>query len=187
MAIPSSREVVLQEEVFNKVWFRFFEEINRKTRSDTDIKLGGILNSDTTNASNSGTGQTDLIEYDLAKNNLKNNGDILEVEAWGVYAANGNNKTITLEFGTQTILTTGAIAANGGSWRVKAKIIRTAAATQEIITEIISSNASVSDSVTRTAGTQTLSNELTIKCTATGGASDDVTQYALLINLTPNS
>jgi len=187
VAIPSSREIVLQEEVFNKVWFSFLEEINRKARSDTQIKLGGLISSDTTSAANSGTGQTDLIGYDLAKNSLKNNGDILEIEAWGVYEANGNNKTITLEFGSQTILTTGAIAANDGSWRIKAKIIRTAAATQEIIAEIISSNASVSDSVTRTAGTQTLSNELTIKCTATGGASSDITQYALLINLTPNS
>jgi len=187
MAIPSSIESVLQGEVFNKVWFRFFEEINKKTRSDTNIKLGGLINSDTTSSSNIGTGQTDLTEYNLAKNSLKNNGDVLEVEAWGIYAANGNNKTITLEFGSQTILTTGAIAANDGSWRIKAKIIKTAAATQEIIAEIVSSNASVSDSVTRTAGTQTMSNDLTIKCTATGGASSDITEHALLINLTLNS
>ena len=186
--IPSSREIVLQEDtVFNKVWFRFFEELNYKTRIDRNIKLGGLLSIDTTSATNSGTGQTNLIQYSLAKNSLQNNGDIIEVEAWGVYATNANNKNITLEFGSQTILTTGAIAANGGAWRIKAKIIRTAAATEEIIAEIISGNSSVADSVTRTAGTQNLSNNTTIKCTATGGASSDVTQYALLINLFPNS
>lgn len=186
--IPSSREIALQNDtVFNKVWFRFFEELNRKIRADENIKLGGLLSTNTISASNSGTGQTDLIEYSLNSNSLQNNGDILQIEAWGVYAANGNNKTITLEFGSQTILTTGAIAANSGAWKIKAKIIRTTATTQEIIAEIISGNGSVADSVTRTAGTQTLSDDLTIKCTATGGASNDVTQYALLINLTLNS
>lgn len=188
MPIPSSQEIVLQNDtVFNKVWFRFFEELNRKIRGDTNIKLGGLLTSDTTSASNSGTGQTNLISYILKGNNLQNNGDVLKIEAWGVYAANSNNKTVTLEFGSQTILTTGIIAANDGAWKIEATIIRTAAATQEIIAEIISGNASVADSVTRTAGTQTLSNDITIKCTATGGASNDVTQYALLINLTLNS
>ena len=59
--------------------------------------------------------------------------------------------------------------------------------TQEIIAEIISDNGSVADSVTRTGGTQNLSDDLIIKCTATGGASNDVTQYAFLINLYPNS
>lgn len=186
--IPSANEIVLQNEtVFNKVWFRFLESLNRATRIDQSLKLGGLLSQDTTSAANSGTGQTDLIDYTLKAKSLANNGDVLEIDAWGKYAANANNKTITLEFGGQVILTTGAIAANDGSWRIKAKIIRTAAATQEIIAEIISSNSSVADSVTRTAGTQTLSNDLTIKCTATGGASSDITQYALLINSTPNS
>lgn len=186
--IPSSREIVLQNDtVFNKVWFRFLEELNSKSRIDQGIKLGGQLNIDTTSVSNSGTGQTNLISYDLSANSLQNNGDILEIEAWGVYAANGNNKTVTLEFGSQTILTTGAIAANNGAWRIKAKVIRTTATTEEIIAEIISGNSSVADSVTRTAGTQTLSNDINIKCTATGGASSDVTQYALIINLIPNS
>jgi hypothetical protein len=185
--IPSSREIVLQGLVFNKVWFRFLEEINSKTRIDQNIRLGGQLNIDTTSTSNTETGQSDLISYTLSKNTLINNGDMLEIEAWGIYAPNANNKTITLKFGSQTILDTGAIAVNSGSWRIKAKIIRATATTQEIIAEIISSNASVPDSVTRTAGSQTLSDDIIIKCTATGGASNDVTQYALLINLTPNS
>ena len=57
--IPSSREIVLQNDtVFNKVWFRFLEELNNKTRIDQGIKLGGQLNVNTTSVSNSGTGQT---------------------------------------------------------------------------------------------------------------------------------
>ncbi|HEY9706411.1 MAG TPA: hypothetical protein V6C58_28515, partial [Allocoleopsis sp.] len=179
--------IVSQNNTFSTVWFRFFENVYKSIRGNTDIKLGGLLNINTTSASNSGSSQTDLISYTLPKNYLKNNGDALEVEAWGIYAANGNNKTVTLNFGSQTILTTGAVAANSGSFIIKATIIRTAAATQEIISEIISSNSSVSDSTTRTAGTQTLSDDLIIKCTATGSSSNDVTQYALKIKLFPNS
>ena len=59
--------------------------------------------------------------------------------------------------------------------------------TQEIISEILSSNNSVSDSATRTAGTQNLGTALTIKCTGTGVNSGDIIQYALKINLTPNT
>lgn len=187
IVIPSSRENALQDLVFSRPWFSYFENVFRAIRGETDVKLGGLLNVDTTSASNSGAGQTDLISYTLSAKQMPNNGDVLEIEAWGVYAANGNNKTVTLEFGSQTILDTGAIAANDGSWRINAKVIRTAAATQEIIAEIISSNSSVSDSTTRTAGTQTLTGNVEIKCTATGGASNDITQYCLLTNLYLNS
>ena len=187
MNIPSSREIALTGDLFTRPWFTYFENVYRAIRGETDIKLGGLLSVDTTSAANSGVGATDLIDYTLSAKSLNTTGDVLEIEAWGDYAANANNKTVTLDFGGQTILTTGAIAANDGDWRIKAKIIRTGAATQEIIAEIISSNSSVADSVTRTAGTQTLSNDLTIKCTATGGATNDITQYALLINLYPNS
>jgi len=188
LQMPSSRENVLQNEnFFTRVWFKYLENVYKSIRGGTDIKLGGLLNVNTTSASNSGVGQTDLIDYTLKANSLSATGDILEIEAWGVYAANANNKTVTLEFGSQTILTTGAIAANAGSWRIKARIVRTSATAQEIIAEIISSNTSVSDSTTRTAGTQTLSDDNIIKCTATGGATDDITQYALLINLYPNT
>ena len=159
----------------------------RAIRGDLDLSLGGMLSVSTTQASNSSTTATDLISYILPSDSLTNQGDILEIEAWGVYAANGNSKTIALAFGGQTILTTGAIAANDGTWSIKAKIIRKTATTQEIVSEILSSNTSVTDSATRTAGTQNLATNLTIRCIGTGGASSDITQYALKINLTPNT
>ena len=190
LQLPAAREIIIEDgtfEIFNTSWFKYLEGVYRAIRGGSDIKLGGLLDINTTSASNVGVGSTDMIEYTLPANTLTTTGDILKIEAWGVYAANANNKTVTLEFGGQTILTTGSIAANAGSWKITASIIRTGASTQEIITEIISSNSSVTDSVTRTAGTQTLSNDLTIKCTSTGGADDDITQYSLLTNLFPNS
>lgn len=188
VAIPSAAEI-LTTETFNATpsWFTFFQNIWRAIRGDLGLNLSGMLSVNTAQAANSGAGETDLITYSLGANSLVNNGDILEIEAWGIYAANANNKTVKLVFGSQTILTTGAIAANDGSWKINATIIRESATTQEIVTQIISSNSSVADSTTRTAGTQDLATALTIKCTGTGTSSSDIIQYALKINLTPNT
>ncbi len=188
VAIPSAGEIITDESFLATTsWFTFFQNVWRAIRGGLGLSLGGMLSVNTTSVSNTSTGATDLITYSLAQNSLTNNGDILEIDAWGVYAANGNNKTIALAFGGQTILTTGAIAANDGTWSLKAKIIRKSATTQEIVSEILSSNTSVIDSATRTAGTQDLATTLTIRCIGTGGASSDITQYALKINLTPNT
>jgi len=186
IAIPSSREIVLEGEVFKRSWFRYFEDVWRSISGGTNIKLGGLLNIDTTSQSNSSTSETDLIDYTLSAKQLRNNGDVIEIDSWGEYASNANNKTINLKFGSQTILTTGSIAANAGTWRIKAKIIRVTESTQEIISEIISSNSSVVESATRTAGTQDLTSDLVIKTTGQGGASNDITNYGLIINLYPN-
>jgi len=188
VAIPSASEAITSETFFSTtVWFSFFQNTWRAIRGDLGLSLGGMLNVNTTSVSNSSTGATDLITYSLPANSLTNDGDILEIDAWGTYAANANNKTVVLAFGGQTILTTGAIAANDGTWSMKAKIIRKTDSTQEIVSEILSSNTSVIDSATRTAGTQDLTTALTIRCIGTGGASSDITQYALKINLTPST
>lgn len=188
VAIPSASETIIDQDSFiTTSWFSFFQNTWRAIRGDLGLSLIGMLNVNTTSASNAGVGATDLITYSLPKNSLTNNGDILEVDAWGIYAANANNKTITLAFGSQTILTTGAIAANDGTWSLKAKIIRKTSTSQEIVSEILSSNTSVADSATRTAGTQDLATSLVIRCIGTGGAGSDIIQYALKINLTPNT
>ena len=187
LSFPNSSEIIANENLTPTTsWFTYFQDIWKMLSGGLSISIGGMLNINTTSANNVSTGATDLISYSLAPF-LKNNGDVLEIEAWGVYAANANNKTITLNFGGQTILTTGAIAANDGSWNIRATIIKKSATTQEIIASIISSNSSVFESATRTAGTQDLTIALVIKCVGTGGATNDITQHALKINLTPNT
>ena len=143
--IPQSDQPVFDNYgLFTPSWFTYFQGIYKAIRSALKIKLSGILNINTTAVSNTSTGETDLITYSLMKNTLVNNGDYLEIDAWGIYAANGNNKTVKLYFGNQTILDTGAIAANSGTWSIKAKIIRKSNSTQEIVAEILSNNSSVS-------------------------------------------
>lgn len=184
--IPQSDQDVLENNgFFTTSWFTYFQGIYKAIRSALKIKLSGVLNMNFSSASNTSTGETDLLNYTLQKDTLVNNGDLIEIEAWGIYAANANNKTVKLVFGSQTILTTGAIAANDGTWSIKGKIIRKTVSTQEIVAEILSSNSSVADSATRTAGTQDLTTDIIIKCTGTGGATNDITEYALAIKLTP--
>lgn len=188
VSLPSCSEPLGDAKFLATVsWFTFFQNVWRAIRGDLGISLGGMINVNTASVSNSLGSETDLITYSLSPNSLTNNGDILEIDAWGVYAANANNKTVKLVFGSQTILNTGAIAANDGTWSLKAKIIRKTNTTQEIVSEILSSNTSVIDSATRTAGTQDFTSSLIIKCTGQGIASSDVIQYALRINLTPNT
>lgn len=184
--IPQSDQPALDDNgFFTTSWFTFLQGIYKAIRSPLKIKLSGILNVNTTSVANSGSSETDLITYSLMANTMTNDQDLIEVEAWGVFAANANNKTVKLVFGNQSILTTGAIAANDGTWKINARIIRKLVASQEIEADIISSNTSVADSSTRTAGTQDLATTLTIKCTGTGSSSSDITQYAMIVRLTP--
>ena len=184
VSLPDSTEAITDEESLTTVpWFTYFQDIWKAIRGGLGISIGGTISTDTDSTANSGSGETTMMSHTVTP--LKNNGDEVHIKAWGIYAANANNKTIKLKFGSQTILDTGAIAANDGSWQIEASIIRTAAATQEIIATIISSNASVAESATRTAGTQDLTTSNDLIITGQGTSSDDVIQKAMVVKLTP--
>lgn len=184
---PNSDQTVIGNgNLFTATWYVYLQAIFKAIRAKFKLNLSGIISVDTTAASNSGSGETDLITYTVTANTLENNGDILSVKAWGVFAANANNKTLKLKFGSQTILTTGAVAANDGSWEINATIIRKTPTTQEITASITSSNTSITQSSTRTAGTQDLTTDVIIKCTGQGTSTTDLTEDALVIGLTPN-
>lgn len=184
---PNSDQTVIGNgNLFTATWYVYLQAIFKAIRAKFKLNLSGIISVDTTAASNSGSGETDLITYTVTANTLENNGDIVSVKAWGVFAANANNKTLKLKFGSQTILTTGAVAANDGSWEINATIIRKTPTTQEITASITSSNTSITQSSTRTAGTQDLTTDVIIKCTGQGTSTTDLTEDALVIGLTPN-
>lgn len=184
---PNSDQTVIGNgNLFTATWYVYLQAIFKAIRAKFKLNLNGIISVDTTAASNSGSGETDLITYTVTANTLENNGDIVSVKAWGVFAANANNKTLKLKFGSQTILTTGAVAANDGSWEINATIIRKTPTTQEITASITSSNTSITQSSTRTAGTQDLTTDVIIKCTGQGTSTTDLTEDALVIGLTPN-
>lgn len=186
VSLPNANEIIATEDqLITSSWFTFFQDVWKAIRGGLGISIGGTISTNTTSAANSGSGETTMMTYTVTP--MLNDGDEIYVKAWGTYAANANNKTIKLKFGSQTILTTGAISANDGSWQIEASIIRTAAATQEIIATITSSNTSVVESATRTAGAQNLATDNALLITGQGTSTNDIVQNAMLVKLTPNT
>lgn len=90
----------------------------------------GVLSINTTAATTTGTSEETIASYSLPANALRRNGQSLRIRAWGATAANGNNKTQKILFGTATVISTGALGANDKDWYLEARVYRTGAATQ---------------------------------------------------------
>lgn len=153
----------------------------RAGSTSNDLNIGGTLTFNTTPVGNVGAGEDTLITYAMEANTLNTDGNYLEISAWGITAANANNKEIKLKIGTTTLLATGAVAANNASWFINARIIRTGAATQQVIASILSDNALIVDSATYTDAAENLAAALNLFCTGEGVADDDIIQKGLII------
>ncbi len=57
----------------------------------------------------------------------------IRVNAWGTSAANGQNKTAKIFFGTLTAISTGVVTINAKSWFLQAIILRTGVSTQKAL------------------------------------------------------
>lgn len=186
----STQPVVDSDGIATTSWFMFFQGIYKAIRSSFNLKLKGMLNINTIPASNIGGGTDDLIVYTLPADTLINNGDILQIKGWGTFASNGNNKTVTINFGSQIIYTTAANAANGGTWNFTADIVRLSDSTQEINVVFLSNNTDLQNDsdypTVQTNGTQDLTEDVIIKCTGAASSDGDITQNIQIINLTPN-
>jgi len=143
--------------------------------------MGGTANVNTTAVGNVGSGEDNLITYSVPANTLIATGDYLDIDAFGTFAANVNNKTLKLHFGATTVISTGALAINSGSWRITAKVIRTGAATQKIIATVTTSNALLVSSVAYVTAAETLSGAVVLKCTGEATSDNDVVQEALIV------
>lgn len=182
--IPSSSQTLVDEnKITTSFWYIFFQNVYKSLRANLPASLSGVLSFNYTPASNINAGATDLMSYSLPANMMKNNGDYLEIEAWGTFGANANNKRVTLNFGSQTIFDTGTSAINGGSWSFSGKVSRISATSQKINTTGVYNNLAQSQPTT---GTQDLAQATIIKCVGTGVSSNDITQESLVIKITPN-
>ncbi|MES2848398.1 MAG: hypothetical protein V4685_05045 [Bacteroidota bacterium] len=100
VGIPSASEIVTGESFYaTPSWYTFFQNIYKAISGSLNISLAGMLSINTTSVSNTLTGETDLMTYLLPANSLVNLGSIIKIRAWGIYAANANNKTVKLIFG----------------------------------------------------------------------------------------
>jgi hypothetical protein len=108
--------------------------------SATTSKVGASLHTEAADIPTTDNLEDNLMAYSLVSGALGNNGDYVEVEGWGTFAANANNKQVRLYFGSTVIFDTTALALNDGSWIIRAKIMREASADQKSIATVISSN-----------------------------------------------
>ncbi len=138
--------------------------------------------------SNTSTTATDLQSYVMPAGFMLDNCDQIEIIAAGTYAANGNNKTVRLLFGSMVLYTTGVVAANSGSWMIRAIVSRTAAATQRGIAAWNSSNATAGiGGALYSTGTEDLTAAVTIKVEGTSGtASTDITNTLFTVRAFPS-
>lgn len=146
--------------------------------------FGGAQAVNATAGSNVGTGEDDLQSITLLANSLTENGDRVEIQAAGSFAANGNNKTVKLYFGSTVIFGTGAAAFNGGFWSLRASVVRTGAATQISVATWIGSTL-VSSNVTVATPSATLSSTVTIKVTGEATDNNDITSSLLIVDVLP--
>jgi len=141
-----------------------------------------LLTVNTTAVGNVGSGEDDLMTYAVAAGLLGTDGWGLEVLAAFVCANNANNKTIKLYFGATAIATVGADAFQNQHVAIRATIIRTAAATQVAIGEIINQSTAWAKTLYTTPG-ETLSGSITIKATGAATSNDDISQKLMLARL----
>lgn len=186
-SLPHANNPVLmgREETHTKPWSRFFEELRVRIGADKDYSLGGILSVDTASVGNVGTGEDDLISYSLQKNVVSNLQDKIEIEAFGTFANNSNNKTVKLIFGSTTLFSTGAVAFQNQDWCLRSSIIRTGSSTQKCITTFYTDYADITNIIDYVSGTEDFTTALTIKCTGQATSDNDIVQEGLSVKLFP--
>jgi hypothetical protein len=161
-------------------WFSYFNSQYEYIRGKFNLRLGGILESSIDRVVNSDSSATNLVDYVFQKKQLINNKDVLSFSYKGVFASNDNNKRLELQFGSQTIFDTTALAINGGAWIFDVEVMRTSESTQDIFVKAFYNDLSKTAYI---AGTQ--SDDINIKLVATGVATNDIELKNYIFNLNP--
>lgn len=141
------------------------ETINAKSYS-----LGTV----TTNYGNTGSGEDNLEVYSVAAGSLAATNDEVVAEYYFTTAANANSKTLKLYFGSDQVFTAPSLG-SGVSYSATVRVIRTGAATQEIVVKWLDGNTGVV-AVLVTTATQTLSGAIDLKWTAEAVSDNDIVQ-----------
>lgn len=140
----------------------------------------------TTPVGNVGGGTDDLMSGTLFAGILGLNGDRLHVHAWGTFANNANAKQVLLVLGSTTLLDSGSsVAFVNTPWELRATIIRKTSTSQEVLATFWVNGALVANVMTRTAATENLATNLTLKLQAAGTSNDDIQQMAMLWDWVP--
>jgi hypothetical protein len=153
--------------------------------SNTSGKVGASLYVNTAPAANSGSTETILMSYTVAADSLGTNGDYLDINAWGSFAANTNNKRLRAYFGSTVIYDSTALAINNGNFLLEAKIVRDDSADQQIILKLFSNNVTLPQNLVYTLASEDDTAPILIKITAECVATNDLTQDGFTIKWFP--
>lgn len=133
------------------------------------------------------TSEEDLMSFSLPAGTLSTNSDVVEVELWGAPSSNLIAKRVRLYFGSTVVYDTGLSTLTTGSFRIRARIYRTGAATQVSVGSFEGqTSALVQAPVQRASPTETLSGAVTIKVTSTvdvGAAAGDLRQSGMDVSV----
>lgn len=155
-------------------------QIGAGSGTATPIAVGRLTTS-TTAVGNVGAGEDDLISYSMPASTLTVNNRGVRVTAWGSAANTAAAKTVKLYFGATATVTTALTANQVGAWRIVSEVIRTGAATQDAVAQLIQGGATTLVDAEFTTPTETLSGAVVIKCTATATNNDDIIQEGLVV------
>lgn len=190
-AAPTSATLGATDQIYDVVYGTNFIYIALNTGSAVEWRAiplsreflsgGGTLSVNTTEVGTVGTGEDDLISYTIPAGSLANDGDSIEVTAWGTTAANANNKQIKFYVASTQIYATGSVALNDKDWVVKANIVRTGAATQDCFVYFNGDVSVVTDQSSFVQATETLANTLAIKFTGEATNDDDIIQKGMRV------
>lgn len=154
-----------------------------------NLRAGGTITNgvNTTDVGNVTTGEDNLMSLALAAGLLAVDGDRLEIEAAFALAATADAKTIKFYFGASAQYSTGALAINNGVMVIRATVIRTGAATQDVLVTAASNNALLTTALLAayTTAAETLSGAVTVKFTGEGTNTNDIIQKVMTVKFYP--
>lgn len=121
----------------------------------------------------SGSSETTLLTTNIVVGTLAKQNSSILMFICGNTAANANNKTIRLKFGSTTLATFGPYALNDGSWTIQAELVRNGASAEAYWAQYFD-NAGNLEVVVGTAGVSLASNQ-SLTITGQGTSNSDVT------------
>jgi hypothetical protein len=155
------------------------------TSTGTYANVSGRVTTNTTQVGNVGAGEDDLMTYTVPANVLDTDGKALRITVWGLFAVNGNAKTIRYYYGGTafTAYPLADTAANGFGWSANIYIVRTGAAAQRHLTQFITSSGGVQTFSINSTGTKDNTAAQAFKITGEGTATDDVVQFGMIVEV----
>lgn len=126
------------------------------------------------------TSEHDLMTYTLPGGTLTNNGDRLEITAWGTFSSPTSDKWLMLKFGSEDVFLT-EIGVSTDWWILKGIVVRTGATAQSVVGSLAS--LSVWNEINSDTLAQTLANNLDVKVRAKdeAGTANGVVQQGFIV------